>query len=157
MTLRYLLDTSIVSVPVSKKPDPRILERLDEVGPECAIAAPVWHELTYGCRRLAKGKRRAALEAYLRDVVRVSFPTLPYDEAAAEWHGEERARLESVGRPVPFVDGQIAAIAHVHGLVLVTVNDHDFTPFRGLTVENWSRPSKGRRKPRSSRRVTGLR
>jgi tRNA(fMet)-specific endonuclease VapC len=139
MTLRYLLDTSIVSVPVSKRPDPRVLNRLDVEGPECAIAAPVWHELTYGCRRLPKGKRRTALEAYLRDVVRNAFPILPYDEAAAEWHGAERARLESVGSPAPFVDGQIAAIAHVHGLVLVTVNHQDFNRFQGLTVENWSR------------------
>lgn len=140
MTLRYLLDTSIVSAPVSKRPDPAILKRLDKRGAECAIAAPVWHELTYGCRRLPKGKRRTALEAYLRDVVRRSFPNLPYDEAAATWHGEERARLEALGRPAPFVDGQIAAIAHVHGLVLVTTNETDFGGFKGLTVENWSKP-----------------
>ena len=140
MTLRYLLDTSIVSVPVSKKPDPAILKRLHKHGAECAIAAPVWHELTYGCRRLPKGKRRSALEAYLRDVVRPSFPNLPYDEAAATWHGEERARLDALGRPAPFVDGQIAAVAHVHGLVLVTTNETDFSDFKGLTVENWSKP-----------------
>ena len=128
-----------MSAPVSKTPDAAILERLDERGPECAIAAPVWHELTYGCRRLPKGKRRAALEAYLRDVVGGSFPILPYDEAAATWHGEERARLEALGRPAPFVDGQIAAIAHVHGLVLATTNDKDFVQFKGLTIENRSK------------------
>jgi tRNA(fMet)-specific endonuclease VapC len=103
------------------------------------MAAPVWHELTYGCRRLPRGKRRAALEAYLRDVVHGSFPILPYDEAAATWHGDERARLEALGRPAPFVDGQIAAIAHVHGLVLVTTNDRDFARFKDLRVENWSK------------------
>jgi len=68
-------------------------------------------------------------------------PILPYDEAAAEWHGEERARLDSIGRPAPFVDGQIAAIAHVHGLVLVTGNHQDFDRFKGLTLENWSKRS----------------
>jgi tRNA(fMet)-specific endonuclease VapC len=99
----------------------------------------VWHELTYGCRRLPKGKRRTALEAYLRDVVHGSFPILPYDEAAAAWHGEERARLEALGRPAPFVDGQIAAIAHAHGLALATTNDKDFVGCRGLRIENWSR------------------
>lgn len=124
---------------MSKAPDPAILERLDKHGPECAIAAPVWHELTYGCRRLPKGKRRVALEAYLRNVVHVSFPILPYDEAAAAWHGDERARLEALGRSAPFVDGQIAAIAHVNGLVLATTNDKDFARFKGLTVETWSK------------------
>jgi tRNA(fMet)-specific endonuclease VapC len=112
---------------------------LNERGPECAIAAPVWHELTYGYRRLPKGKRRAAVEAYLRDVVQGSFSILPYDEAAATWHGEERARLEAAGRPAPFVDGQIAAIAHVHGLVLATTNDKDFARFKELRIENWSK------------------
>ena len=124
---------------MSKTPDPAILERLDKHGPECAIAAPVWHELTYGCRRLPKSKRRTALEAYLHDVVHGSFPILPYDEATAAWHGEERVRLEALGRPAPFVDGQIAAIAHVNGLVLATTNNRDFARFRGLTVESWSK------------------
>jgi tRNA(fMet)-specific endonuclease VapC len=140
---RYLLDTSIVSSPVSKRPDPAILKRLEEHGPECAIAAPVWHELIYGCRRLPKGKRRAMLEAYLRDVVRRSFPNLPYDEAAATWHGEERARLEAIGKSAPFVDGQIAAVAHVHRLVLVTTNETHFEGFEGLMVENWSKSAPG--------------
>ena len=139
MTLQYLLDTSIVSAPVSKTPNPGILQRLDQHGPECVIAAPVWHELTYGCRRLPRGKRRIALETYLHDVVRASFPILPYDEVAATWHGQERARLEALGRPAPYVDGQIAAIAHVHGLVLVTANAKDFGRFKELTVENWAK------------------
>jgi tRNA(fMet)-specific endonuclease VapC len=108
---------------------------LEEIG----VKDDVWHELTYGCRRLPRGKRRAVREAYLRDVVRGCFPNLPYDEAAATWHGEERARLEALGQPAPFVDGQIAAIAHVHGLVLVTTNDQDFVQFDGLRVGNWSK------------------
>jgi tRNA(fMet)-specific endonuclease VapC len=139
VTLGYLLDTSIVSAPISMTPHPAILERLNEHGSECAIAAPVWHELTYGCRRLPRGKRRATLDAYLREVVLASFPILAYDEAAATWHGEERARLDALGPPAPFVDGQIAAIAQVHGLVLVTTNDKDFARFKGLKVENWSK------------------
>src|ERR1700692_2532182 len=122
----------IVSSPISKNPSPNMVARLDRHGHECAIAAPVWHELSYGCRRLPKDKRRAALEAYLHDVVHGSFPILSYDEAAATWHGEERARLEAIGRPAPFVDGQIAAIAHVHGLVLATTNNKDFARFKGL-------------------------
>lgn len=144
MILRYLLDTNIVSAPVSKTPDATIVRRLETHGPECAIPAPVWHELTYGCRRLPAGKRRVALEAYLQEVVRESFPILPYDEVAAAWHGQERARLEALGRPAPYVDGQIAAIAHVNELVLVTANPKDFARFKDLRVEDWIR--RGRRR-----------
>ncbi len=143
MTLRYLLDTTIVSSPVSKTPNPQIVEHLAEHGHECAIAAPVWHQLTYGCRRLPRGTRRTALETYLRDVVQAAFPILPYDEVAATWHGHERARLEHLGRPAPYTDGQIAAIAHVNGLILVTVNVKDFARFKELEVANWSKAQRG--------------
>lgn len=139
MTVRYLLDTSIVSSPISKVPIPAIVKQLESNGHECAIAAPVWHELTYGCHRLPRGKRRTALETYLQDVVLASFPVLAYDEAAARWHGHERARLEGLGRPAPYVDGQIAAIARVNELVLVTVNVKDFAGFNDVAVENWSK------------------
>lgn len=143
MTTRYLLDTSIVSSPISKAPSREIVKRLESSGHECAIGAPVWHELTYGCHRLPAGRRRDALESYLNDVVLASFPVLPYDEAAAGWHGRERARLDALGRPAPYVDGQIAAIAFANALVLATINVRDFAHFRDLEVENWSkrRPS----------------
>ena len=139
MTLLYLLDTSTVSGPVAKASNPQLVKHLDAHGHESAIAAPVWHELVYGCRRLPLGKRRDALEHYIHDVVRSSFPILPYDQAAATWHGEERARLERLGKPAPFTDGQIAAIAHANDLVLVTVNVKDFARFKGMKVTNWSK------------------
>ncbi len=138
MTIRYLLDTSIVSSPISKMPDVNIVQRLEANGHECAIAAPVWHELIYGVHRMPRGKRRSALDTYLQDVVLASFPVLAYDEPAAHWHGGERARLEGLGRPAPDVDGQIAAIAFVNDLVLVTVNVKDFARFKGVEVHNWA-------------------
>ena len=69
MTIRYLLDTNIVSSPISKVPNADILQQLDANGHECAIGAPVWHELTHECHRLSRGTWRAALETYLQDVV----------------------------------------------------------------------------------------
>lgn len=139
MNARYLLDTGIVSSPISKIPNAEVLKRLAAHGHECAIAAPVWNELTYGCERLPKGKRREALETYLHDVVLASFAVLAYDRAAAQWHGVERARLEKAGKPAPFVDGQIASIAHANDLTLVTTNVKDFSRFKGLKLENWAK------------------
>jgi len=134
---RFMLDTSTVSAVVWRTPDPGVLRKLAEHGGECAICAPVWHELQFGTRRLAKGARRAMLEAFLEEVVRATLPVLPYDERAAEWHGEERARLERAGKTAPFVDGQIASIAATCGLPLVTAKPSDFKQFKGVTILNW--------------------
>jgi hypothetical protein len=75
--------------------------------------------------------------AYLYDTVVPTTLVLPYDARAAEVHGKERARLEGLGRPPAFADAQIAAIAIVNRLVLVTANVKDFARFEGLAVESW--------------------
>jgi tRNA(fMet)-specific endonuclease VapC len=49
----------------------------------------------------------------------------------------QRARLAAAGNSAPFVDGQIAAIAKVNRLILVTRNVNDFSMFSGLKVQNW--------------------
>ncbi len=142
--LRFLLDTGVVSAPVAKQPDVNLVRRIESHGLECAIAAPVWHELVFGCARAPRGKRRDALEAYIHEVVARSLPILPYDETAAGWHGRERARLEPLGRVPPLVDGQIAAIAVTRDLTLVTTNEKHFRDFADLAVVDWRRSRKRR-------------
>ena len=137
MSLRFLLDTNIVSEPLRQQPSPKVLARLQRHSAEIAIPALVWHELWFGCQRLPPSARRAAIEAYLNDVVAVTMPILPYDEHAAEWHAGERARLAALGQTPPFVDGQIAAVAHVNELSLVTLNAPDYRGFAALRITNW--------------------
>jgi tRNA(fMet)-specific endonuclease VapC len=137
--LRYLLDTSTISATISAKPNQLVVRRLTQRSEQCAIAAVVWNELVYGVERLEPGKRKSELAAFLHEVVLKSFPVLAYDATAAGWHGAERARRERAGRRAPYVDGQIAAIAVVNDLVLVTANVKDFDGFRDLSVEDWTR------------------
>jgi tRNA(fMet)-specific endonuclease VapC len=139
VTTLYLLDTGVVSSPISKVPSPEIVKRLEAHGHECAIAAPVWHELVYGCERMPEGRRRDAVQKYIQDVVRTSFPILSYDELAADWHGRERARLDDLGKPAPYTDAQIAAIAAVNDLTLITLNVKDFSRYKDLRIEDWSK------------------
>jgi tRNA(fMet)-specific endonuclease VapC len=139
LNLKYLLDTSTLSAVIAPKPDRSVVTRLGRRGSQCAIASVVWNELVYGWSRFPDGKRKTELEAFLHDVVLKSFPILPYGEEEATWHGVERARQESVGRPGPYVDGQIAAVAHVNKLILVTAYVKDFARFKDLKVEDWTR------------------
>jgi len=137
VSLRFLLDTNVVSEPLRPAPDPGVIEKIRRHETAAALAAVVWHELVFGLSRLAPSRRRDAIEEYLDRVVAPGFPILPYDEEAADWHGRERARLASEGRTPSFADGQIAAVAHTNGLVLVTANRQHFEPFDGLEIEDW--------------------
>lgn len=153
--IRYLLDTNIVSEPAKPDPSEAVLTRLWERSGEVALPSIGWHELIYGAERMDRGRRRDYLLEYLREVVRPSMPIVPYDAAAARWHGRARAALQREGLSTPFADGQIAAIAATEELTLVTQNTSDFEPFAnleetgageetalggGLRVENWFEP-----------------
>lgn len=105
---------------------------------DIAIPAPVWHELRFGCARLGPSRQREAIERYIEDVVLASFPVLEYDQPAADWHSSERARPGAAGKTPPFIDGQIAAIAFVRNLTLVTLNVSDFQQFKGLRIRSWA-------------------
>lgn len=104
---------------------------------ESAIASIVWHELRYGCERMPTSARRSMIAEYLERAVAATMPVLDYDARAADWHAAERVRLERAGRTPPFRDSQIAAVAAINDLVLVTANTRDFSGFKGLRVETW--------------------
>lgn len=137
MSLRYLLDTNVISEPLRPSPKKGVLAALRRHEGEIAIASVVWHELHFGVERLPEGEHRRAIARYLEEVVAPTVTILPYDRKAARWHASERARLAAAGRTPTFADAQIAAIARVHGLTLVTANARDFSLFAGLRVRDW--------------------
>ncbi len=140
MSLTYLLDTNVVSDPLRPVPNQQVLDHLKRHEDEIALATIVWHELLFGAYRLPPSARRSAIERYLIQVIAPTIPILSYDNRAAKWHAAERARLTSLGKTPPFADGQIAAIARVNDLILVTANTADFALFQDIQVQDWSSP-----------------
>ena len=67
----------------------------------------------------------------------VWLPPWRQGAVAARIHAELRDLRERVGQPLPFVDGQIAAIAIACGATLVTRNTRDFEGLAGLRLADW--------------------
>jgi tRNA(fMet)-specific endonuclease VapC len=134
--VKAILDTNALAEAVRPVPDPRFIRRLRAHDEHLGIASVTLHEALFGVERLPEGKRKELLRDYMRDVV-TKMPVLPYDAQAAEFHARERARLEGKGRKIPYADGQIAAIAIVNDVTLVTANVRDFRGIEGLRVEDW--------------------
>ena len=135
--VRYLLDTNILSEPVVARPNPLVLEKLKANGASLAISSVTWQEVLYGMFILPAGKRRGQIEEYLFRRIRPALPIIGFEERAAQWQAEQRARLRKAGKPPSYPDSQIAAIAAVNELVLTTRNVEDFAGFQGLRTENW--------------------
>ena len=62
---------------------------------------------------------------------------LPYGQGAADWFATQRAILKKTGKMAAYADGEIAAIAVVNNLTLVTRNLNDFCDYQNLLLDNW--------------------
>lgn len=95
-------------------------------------------ELRKGIDKLKASARKKTLDAWLSQVVlSAQGRILPIDSETAIIWGEVTARTEKKGRPIPAVDGLIAATALQHGLHLMTRNVSDFEATGVLLVNPW--------------------
>ena len=138
--MKYLLDTNVISEPMKARPNGGVvawLSGLDE--DEACISVVTITELRYGIERLATGKRREILEAWLRKDLSGRFEgrILPVELEIADACGRLVARSEGLGHPIEPRDAFIAATAEVHGLTLVTGNASDFQPTVKSILTPW--------------------
>lgn len=131
----YLLDTNVLSEVLKKRPEPRVLERLNVTPPRSLVTSVVCvTELRYGARRHPQGTRlwdRIAREVLARITI------LPLDEAGAIRAGDLLAVLESSGTPIGIEDVLIGATALQQNLTVVTRNTRHYRRIPGLAVESW--------------------
>lgn len=135
--IRYLLDTNILSEPVAARPNPLVMEKIKANSVSLALASVTWQEMLYGMYLLPPDKRRDRIEYYLFHRILPVLPIIAFDESAARWQAEQRARLRQMGKSPSYPDSQIATIAAVNNLVLVTRNIGDFADFEELRTQNW--------------------
>ena len=133
-----LVDTNVLSELTKPKPEDRVVAWL-EVN-ELALAAPTiaLAELRYGIARLPRGRRRSSLLQFwqtTRDRFRGRI--FSFDERAAEMYGEVAVVAERAGRRLNVQDGQIAAIALVHGMTVATRNVGHFEATGVEIVNPW--------------------
>ena len=100
------------------------------------LCSVVKAELFVGAlRSLRPVAERAKVDAFVKPLVSLSF-----NDAAAEVFAPLSLHLESLGTPIGPYDLQIAAIALVHGLTVVTHNVAEFGRVPGLAVADWEVP-----------------
>ena len=92
-------------------------------------------ELSYGAYRSFRIEDNLAILARFFNLFRV----LPFNSQAALKMGQIRAQLAKKGTPIGPYDLQIAAIALVNNLILVTHNTREFKRVEGLKIEDWEK------------------
>jgi predicted nucleic acid-binding protein len=153
-----ILDTNVVSEPMKLDGDRGVQAWLDEqIADSLYLTSISLSELLLGVELLPDGKRKEGLAAALNELLVTLFGPriLPFDQRAATMYAARICRARASGRTISMADGQIAAIAAVHGFTVAT---RDTTPFiaAGVPVMNpWEegepdpapKPVHGRRDP----------
>lgn len=133
-----LLDTNVVSEPLQRAPEPRVVAWLDAQAVETLyLSAITVAELRFGVAALPDGKRKDKLRGRLEENVLPLFAgrILAFDLLTSESFARPMAGARAKGIAIGKADGFIAATALAHGAVIAT---RDAGPFRaaGLTVIN---------------------
>lgn len=129
-----ILDTNIVSEPMKPQGHPAVRDWLDrQVAESLYLAAPSLAELLLGVELLPVGKRKRGLGEALAELAASLFGPriLAFDQQAAAAYAPLVGGAHGRGRAISVVDGQIAAIAAVHGFTVAT---RDVAPFKALGV-----------------------
>lgn len=133
-----LLDTNVMSEPLRRAPEQRVVEWIDAQAMETLfLSAITVAELRAGVALLPAGKRRAGLQENLEKRVLPLFAgrVLPFDLACTQCYAALMAKARGAGLAVAMADGYIAAIAAANGFAVAT---RDTSPFEaaGVTVIN---------------------
>jgi tRNA(fMet)-specific endonuclease VapC len=138
---RFMLDTDTCSY-IMKRSHPQVLKRLQSVpvGDVC-MSMVTRADLLYGVEISPRHAQDAAsLAAFLPYV-----ESLDLTSDTAIHYAEIRANLKKRRAMIGANDLFIAAHARALGLTLVTNNVPEFERVRGLSLENWTVPSRRRR------------
>lgn len=136
----FLLDTNCVSELVRLKPEPRVVEWM-EAADEAMLYLSVLTlgEIRKGLAGLAQGRRRTHLETWLEVGLQARFSgrILPIDAPVADRWGLLAAQAKSRGKPLPIIDGLLAATALHYNLTVVTRNAGDFASVQVQVLNPW--------------------
>lgn len=132
--MKYLLDTNTCVHYLRLGSKSPVAGKLAATNPgEVALCSVVLGELLFGALRSSDpAKNTAQVRTFAG-----GFPSLPFDDDAADRYAEIRADLAANGTPIGPNDMLIAAIALARGLTLVTHNTTEFRRVVGLTLDDW--------------------
>ncbi|MDF3934067.1 type II toxin-antitoxin system VapC family toxin [Pseudomonas citronellolis] len=135
-----LLDTNVLSELMRPKPDPVVMAWLDAQSvDDLHISSITVAEILYGVARMPDGKRKQALYDLALAMFEEDFAgnILPFDTDAAVHYADLVAASEARGMVADMADGQIAAIARLHGAQIATRNVRHFESFGVPLIDPW--------------------
>jgi len=126
--MNYLLDTCVISELIKKSPSQKVVEWVSQVEEtDLFISVLTIGEIHKGIEKLPKSKKKEKLHKWVNYNLQERFENriISFDLQTATIWGKIQAHSEALGKPLPAIDGQIAATGISYDLTVVTRNTPD--------------------------------
>ncbi len=136
-----VLDTNVLSELMRPTPSTQVVRwAMSRPAGELFTTTITEAEIFYGIELLAKGKRRAGLQAAAEAMFADDFAgrVIGFDSQAARAFATIAARRRVLGKPISHSDAQIVAIAQLHGAALATRDVADFESCNIEVIDPWA-------------------
>jgi tRNA(fMet)-specific endonuclease VapC len=141
MAVTHLLDTSVYSQPIRKKPVQTAIDRWQALGDTSVVISAICEaEMLFGIRNEKREHPESKIIQNYETVLQGRYDILPVDANVASVYADLRTDCKKRGKPVGDMDLLIAATAKANNLIIATLNIKDFEVIEGITVEDWSKP-----------------
>jgi toxin FitB len=137
-----LVDTNVISEPLRKVPDARVIEWIDAQPIETLyLSAVTVAEIRFGVASLSAGKRRDRLHENLETRVLPLFAgrVLAFDLSASQTYADLMARARAAGMAIGAADGYTAATAAANGMAVATRDTAAFEAAGVPVINPWRR------------------
>ena len=139
--MNFLLDTCVISELIKPAPNKNAVQWISGIEEDrFYLSVLTLGEIEKGITKLPDSFRKKQLSDWLENHLVVRFEKRILDislSISREW-GRMLGEVEKIGKPIPAVDGLIAATASVHKLTLVTRNVSDFENAKVDILNIWS-------------------
>ncbi len=138
--MNYLLDTCVISELIKEQPEVKLIDWITEI-PETSLflSGVTLGEIHKGIEKLPESKRKDNLHKWVNTDLRERFKNRILDldlKAATRW-GQIQGQAEVIGKPMPVIDGMIAAIGLSNDLIVVTRNTKDMEASGVSLINPW--------------------
>jgi len=138
--MKYLLDTCVISEIIKPKPDDNVISWIQNQNEDdLYLSVLTFGEIEKGIEIVPDGSRKNHLKLWMEGDLKNRFNgrIIPIDmKIAARW-GEIQGIAELAEKPMPSIDGLIAASGIVNNCTVVTRNISDMEQSSAVLLNPW--------------------
>ncbi len=138
--MKFLLDTCVISELIKSNPNANVVNWVRENDEEgMYLSVLTFGEIAKGIEKASDSTKKQMLQSWVENDLKERFKhkIIGLDMAIVTTWGQVQGKAELAGRPMPAIDGLIAATGITHNCIVVTRNIRDMEQSGVELIDPW--------------------